>query len=401
MKQFYALLALTFFSNLSPAQDLATNSPIKANIAWNKTSDPSVGGETPARKPQPWEKEQDRVNGSIPHSKLAKMKNSMDSLAAFLQDSCISEGPATAVWHGEYIAEKGRSGALLKFGLQCSFPGNNGPQGNNAEQGNNAQLMIMANDLSLLLDHLVVNHTDYLTMQPPVAVRNDCQYFESGEANGQTNGQATEDAKHLRSRIWLVTTGHNQLPYTAITRKEYLQEARTELDNTRLGVIADLKEKMPVRPTAVQEADKAATLDQLNHSYSGIDLQIRTRMFLKNYKSDEDYLKENTEKGTADLDSTLHIMDSLLHHLSADELGKPAMVSVQAADFRGFEDGHAGQHMLIKMNPAYFDAYLGGEKPQLFLVYWRYDPSEPMADGIDRQLRERFDGRKLKEMLGK
>ena len=385
MKQFYALLALTFISHLSPAQDLAANSPIVKNIAWNKTSDPLIGGETPVRKSQQWEKEQDQINGSIPHSKLAKMKNRTDSLVAFLQDSCISEGVINPVWHGEYFAEKARSGTLIKFGVQCSFP------------GSNAHLRIMANDLSPLLDHLTVNNSDFLTIKAPVAVKNECQYFEY-EA---TDAQATEDAQHMRTKVWLVTAGASQLPYTAVTRKEYLEEARTELNNTRLGLIADLKTKIPVRSTAVQEAEKKATIDQLNNSYSGIELQMRMKMFLKDYRSDEDYLKENIEKGTSDLDSTLHFMDSLMHHLSAEQLNKPAMVSVQAADFRGFEDGSINKKMLIKMNQAYFDAWLSGEKPQIFLVSWSYDPSEATAGDIDRQMQEKFDGRELKEMLGK
>jgi len=40
------------------------------------------------------------------------------------------------------------------------------------------------------------------------------------------------------------------------------------------------------------------------------------------------------EKGTADMDSTLHLMDSLLHHWTVKELNKPAIVSVVAAEFR-------------------------------------------------------------------
>ena len=37
------------------------------------------------------------------------------------------------------------------------------------------------------------------------------------------------------------------------------------------------------------------------------------RAFLKNYLSDEDYLKASIEKHTASLDSTIQLIDSLLH----------------------------------------------------------------------------------------
>jgi len=230
----------------------------------------------------------------------------------------------------------------------------------------------MANDLSPLLDHLVVNNTDFLTIQPATAGHSE--YFEYEAATGKI-------------KYWLVTTAHNQLPYTPLSRKEYLQEARTELKNKRDQIVTDLKQRMPVRPLAVQVAEKTATIDQLKSIYSGIDLQVRMRSFLNNYRSDEDYLKENISSGTAGLDSTLHLMDSLSTHLTAADLGKPAMVSVAAADFNGFEDKTGGKAMLIKkMNTAYFDPNAGVEKPQFFLVSWSANASEPATTDLDKEM---------------
>jgi len=359
MKQFYALFSLAFLlPAVSPAQDLAANNtPVTRNYSWNTKTDSTISRETPSRKPQQWDREEDQVNGHIGKTQLAKMKNVNEALIAILRDSCISDGTYNPLWHGEFFSEKTSPGPILKFGVHCNYTAN-------------ADLGIMANDLSPLLDHLVVNNTDFLTIQPATAGYSDHQYFEYEAATGKT-------------KYWLVTTGHNQLPYTPLSRKDYLQEARAELKNKRDQIVADLKQRMPLRPLAVQAAEKTATIDQLQRIYSGIDLQVRMRSFLNNYRSDEDYLKENISSGTAGLDHTLHIMDSLSTHLTAAELGKPAIVSVTAADFTGFEDNTGGKAMLIKMNTAYFDQNAGVEKPQFFLLSWSAGAPEPAITDLN------------------
>lgn len=368
MKQFYALFSLAFLlPAVSPAQDLAANNtPVVKIYGWNTKTDSSISRETPSRKPQQWDREEDQVNGHIGKTQLAKMKNVNEALIAVLRDSCISDGTYNPSWHGEFFSEKTSPGPILKFGVHCNYTAN-------------ADLGIIANDLGPLLDHLVVNNTDFLTIHPATAGSSDCQYFEYEAATGKI-------------KYWLVTAVHNQLPYTPLIRKEYLQEARAELKNKRDRIVADLKERMPIRPLPVQAAEKAATIDQLKSIYSGIDLQVRMRSFLNNYRSDEDYQKENIGSGTAGLDNTLHLMDSLSTHLTAAELGKPAMVSVAAADFTGFEDNMGGKAMLIKkMNTAYFDPNAGVEKPQFFLVSWSTNTPEPATIALDKEMGSTID----------
>jgi hypothetical protein len=367
MKQFYALLSLAFFlPAVCPAQDLvATNTPVTKNYNWNTKPDSTISREATSHQPQQWDREEDVVNGRIGKAQLAKMKSVNEALIAILRDSCISDGTYNPIWHGEFFSGKTSPGPVLKFGVQCNYTAD-------------AHLSIIANDITPLLDHLVVNNTDLLTIQPALAARSDCRYFEYGSTTG-------------KSRYWLVTTAPNLLPYTPFTRKEYLQEARTELKNKKDRIIADLKQKMPVRPLAVQEAEKTGTIDQLKNTYSGIDLQVRMRSFLKNYRSDEDYLKENINDGTAGLDNTLHLMDSLSAHLSGEEQKKPAMVSVNAADFTGFEDNTGGKSMLVRMNASYIDQGVGVEKPQLFLVSWSANPGETAIDELDKEVHEKVD----------
>jgi hypothetical protein len=321
-----------------------------------------------------WSKAEDQVNGLISKDKLDKMKELSGALVNFLRDSCLGGGGSNlgrGTWHGEYNSGKNSPGAQLKYGVTCHF----------AEQ--NADLSITANDLQPLLDQLVVNGQHYLTMRIASASEKHTSYF----ADDQT-------------KMWLVTASKGQLPFIAVTRKEYLAEAKAELLAMVKSIEAGWKLKIPVRSAAAQEAERKAVIDQLKSMYSGTDLAIRVRVYLQSYKSDEEFLKANIAAETAGFRATMRLMDSLTARLGAAELGKPAVVSVGAADFRGFEDGQSN-YMLIRMNEAYFNKTLSDEKPQLFLVSWHYDGANATAAELDRQLTAKFDGRVLQEMLDK
>jgi hypothetical protein len=155
--------------------------------------------------------------------------------------------------------------------------------------------------------------------------------------------------------------------YIPVTRKEYLQQAKAELTDMKNSIVEGWKLQVRVRPVAVQEAEKKANIEQLKAMYTGIDLEVRMRIYLRNYKTDEEYLKENTDKETAGPLSTLRLIDNLLSHMSATELSKPAMVSVPSPDFQGFEDGKT-DNMLIRMDAAHTDNSLSeGKEPELLV----------------------------------
>jgi hypothetical protein len=365
---FLLLFTLPFFSF---AQDFADNISL--------TGKPATRGNatTTAAPTLSWRQEEDLVNGSISKLKLSKMKSVTSALIAVLRDSCFIEGSYAPTWHGAYLSARSSGSPLMQFGVDCHF----------ADQ--HAELTITANDLQSLVGHLAVGHQQFLTMDISPALKNGGQYFEYAGMDGD-----------VKVRRWLITTGIDRLPYEPVTRKEYLQAAKIELTAIKAAIIAEVKEKVPVRSVAIQEAEKKAMIDQLKAMYTGIALEVRMRQYLKNYRTDEQYLKDNTDKETAGADSTMHLMDNLLAHLPATELGKPAIVSVPAIDFNGFEDGHTDK-MLVRINPTYFNGGLSDEKPQLFLIEWRYDASNAAAADIDRQLTQNFDGRQLKALLGK
>jgi hypothetical protein len=373
MKPFTFLLLLFALPFFSFAQDLAANTSFTGNSAIH-------GNVAMTAAPTPsslWHQEEDLVNGSISKLKLSKMRSVTSTLISVLRDSFFIGGSYSPTWHGAYCSARGSGGSLMQFSIDCHFT------------DQHAELSIKANDFQPLMSQLAVGHQQFLTMDVSPVVKNGGMYFESTGMDG-----------HVTVKRWLITTGIDQLPYIAVTRKEYLQAAKIELAISKSTIVAAVKEKMTVRPAAVQEAEKKATIDQLKAMYTGTSLEVRMRQYLKNYRTDEQYLKDNTDNETAAIDSTVHVMNDLLAHLPADDLNKPAMVSVPAVDFNGFEDGHTDK-MLVRINPTYFNGGLSDEKPQLFLVEWRYDASNAAAADIDHQLTQNLDGQQLKALLGK
>ncbi|HET6253374.1 MAG TPA: hypothetical protein VFE32_04845 [Puia sp.] len=326
-----------------------------------------------------WSKEADLVNGSISKAKLTKMKVVTGALVDFLKDSCLNAGIYSPTWHGEYFSDKNSPGSQLKFGLTCHF----------ADQ--NADLSITANDIEPLLDQTVVNGKHFLTMRVASGFDKNAFYYTDARGTDTSAGS---------TKMWLITANNGQLPFTPVSRKEYLNEAKAELMAMVRSIETGWKLKVPVRPAAAQEAERKAVVDQLKSMYSGADLDIRVRVYLRSYKTDEQFLQENIDHETAGFRATIRVMDSLMAHLGAVELTRPAVVSVAAADFHGFEDGQSN-YMLIRVNPAYFNNSLSEEKPQVFLVTWHYNGSNASAADLDRQLTERLDGQGLQEMLCK
>jgi hypothetical protein len=329
-----------------------------------------------------WSKEEDLIDGLISKAKLAKMKGVTNALVDFLKDSCFSSGAYGPTWHGEYFSDKKSPGAQLKFALNCHFA------------AQNADLKITANDMQPLLDQLQVNGQHFLTMRIASGTEKNSLCFT--DVTGATGAASSAG----QTKMWLVTASKGQLPFTAVTRKEYLTEAKAELTAMVKSIEAGWKMKAPVRAAAVQEAERKAVIDQLKLMYSGTDLNIRVRIYLNSYKTDEQFLKDNIARETAGFRATIRVMDSLSAHLGVVGLSKPAVVSAAAADFHGFEDGQ-NNYMLIRMNAAYFNNQLSEEKPQLFLVTWHCEGSNASTMELDRQLTEKLDGQVLQEMIGK
>jgi hypothetical protein len=374
-----------------PANALAYNGPQP-----NTETVASPHHKTHPKKVPSWKKEHDLVDGHIDHTLLKAMAQTTDTIIALFRDSCLSIGSFLPSWYGEFVSDKRSLSSRTNFGLQCQFEGH-------------AHIGVVANNIDALYrDTLYVNGRIFQTLKVVPVQKNGFSCFEYlvGDLDPlaavvPATGLDTANMQAFHRKWWLITSDSAKLPYIVVTRREYLTAAIQEVKLEKEKLTADIKARTPVKSAEAQKAEKEHEIEEIRQTYSGSESGMRVRRFLDAYKSDEDYLKEGIEKGTADMNATLHLMDSLLTHLSAAELKKPAMVSVPAVNFEAFEDGLPNRRMLVQADSTYFNPALTSEKPQCFLVCWTYDPSEPMAADLDGQLNEKFNFKKLQHLLGK
>lgn len=360
MSRLYAvILATFFFTNLAIANE-PTNTPAPA-----------------APVARQWQKNADRVIGHIRNASLNRMKNTTDNIISCFRDSILTQGEFSPVWHGEYFPAT--NNGQVHFGVRCIFYNSE-----DSAQDSNNDLTVFANDISPLLGTMKLNFTEYTT----VKTAGDQGYYEFDSQNG------------LHVKAWLITADSTSSPYIAVSRKEYLDEAKKELDALKDIVISDDRGHVHIRTAAEQEAEKQQMLQQLRNNYTGTELATRTRIYLNSYMKDADLLIQTIARDVAGYNKTIRMIDSILRNSTALDLAKPAVVSVDAAHFRGFEDGHANTTTLVRMNANYFTGN-ADQAPKCLLVCWRYNPSEILATGIDRQLSEHFDGQQLQALLAK
>jgi hypothetical protein len=156
-----------------------------------------------------------------------------------------------------------------------------------------------------------------------------------------------------KSRIWLITYG-NKLPYSYVTKKEFLEKQK------KLLLLA-----MP-----------------------------------KSIESSKESLKTRTEQNYKNALAKIEI----LMKMPADELGQPAIVRQDPNDYLSFlftSDDDAFGKVLIKPNPGYFNNNLSRSSPQFFVVNITGDEKEPIAGKVITDLMKTLDFTAMKNMLGK
>jgi len=365
----------------------------------------ALSSNTTARKlPAPgWNKQDDQVTGSINRELLTRLKIINNQLIGFLYDSCL-DGPAHhGSWHGEFRSDKSDSSGL-KFGIKCSFPA--------------STLEITAGSLSPLMRPVTVYGHEYNALTPTKTTRNGCPYFEPPYlAEGAMMVAIKAGEKNApQINTWLVTANPDELPYTPMSRKEFLEAMGSSLKANKDALIGTIKEKNHVRSQSDQEADKQKALESLGATYSGAELEMRRRNYLDHYKSDEEDLKEIIDAQTAPLDSTIAFIDGMLHRLAPATLAAPAYVPAKAGEFEGFADGEEDAVMLIHLMEEVAGATdpkgagrgvrnlnqrATPDKPRFFLLSWTYDPADPEAVIIKDLLNKKLDPGYMRELLKK
>ncbi|MFT3822797.1 MAG: hypothetical protein QM731_02710 [Chitinophagaceae bacterium] len=362
MKQFFITLPLFLAPLFMSAQYLAHNDvPASREFA------------TPVQPGNYWKPEASRVTGKPAKKQLAAIQKVAQEMLDFCKDSVFDEAISSPSVVAEYYVEK-NSTAPFKFRITCDWkPG--------------GTLTFTANDMSSLTERFYLNNQEYLVIPAPKAPRRECPYFETSDANNS----------NAYNKIWMVTVDNVQLPYTLLTRRDYLQGAKAELTAIISKITATVQHNMPVRTAEMQDADKKKAIEQLQRMYSGAALQVRIRNLEERYRSDEDTQKDGIDRETARYRKTMALVDSLLQG-SAEELKRPVSTIVEPVSFTGFDEND-NSSLLIKMNTDYLNPAIPAEKIQFLLVTWTANEQSAETAAIEKQLGEKLHQPLLRKFL--
>jgi hypothetical protein len=340
----------------------------------------------------PWQKQDDYLESRLPGKFAAEMKKMVGGLATWAQRSGVDSLGCTPAWCGAYFSNKTNVFPLFKYEMRAGFyTGDIGAL--NAEPGKESRLVITMNDLSVLQQTFTLNGNDYLSL-PAMQQQYD------GVMYGQWTGSKEDSSDTRQTKVSLITYA-GRLPYSILNRKQYLEQAEKEIAADKQRLKEDLQQRIPVKNAEQEEAEKKREIDAIGSMYSGATRDSRVRSYLASYKPDSVYFKEVFAAQSVSLDADSVLLDSMLVKSAPEDLQKPAFVSVPADAFRGFEDGRPGSRMLAKWDLTYFDKNLSLARPQFIVVTWQYDPADPVAVSLDKQLQSRLDYCDLHELLGK
>ncbi|MDO6431498.1 hypothetical protein Q4E93_12915 [Flavitalea sp. BT771] len=348
---------------------------VLAQFVYSPQSNAQSLTRTPLVTTTAWQKQEDYMESRLPGKLVTEMKKTVGSLASWAQRSGVDSLGCTPAWCGAYFSNKTNAFPLFKYEMRSAFfTGEVGFL--NAGAGKGSSLVITANDLAILQQTFSLNGNDYLSLPAMQQTHDGVQYAE-----WMTEKDETAEAR--RARSWVISYA-GRMPYSILSRKQYLEEAKKEIAADKQKLKEDLLQRIPVKTAQQEEVEQKREIESIGAMYSGATRDSRVRSYLASYKPDSVYFKEVFADQSASLDADSLLLDHLLTKSSADYLEKPAFVSVPAHDFRDFEDGKPGCRMLAKWNMPYFDKNLSLARPQFLVVSWQFDPAVPTAVNLDK-----------------
>ncbi len=192
--------------------------------------------------------------------------------------------------------------------------------------------------------------------------------------------------------VWLVTYD-GKLPYTYVTKKEFLEKRRKALvvlmEMSASGFKDNLKN------------------NEINKGFKETAYKNDPVKLEKYMKMDYRQIKDRYEKYLADNEKNykpaFEKIDKQLK-MPAAELNEQAIVTIDPKDHLSYlftDDDDPFGKILIKPNPGYFNKKLAKSSPQFFWVSIRYNHKEPIATKVREDIMKAVDFAALKNMLGK
>jgi hypothetical protein len=251
-------------------------------------------------------------------------------------------------------------------------------------------LTIAANDLSTLGQPLLLNgHSRWLI--------GSLEQSDSGIYS--TRWQRPYDdsgGKTKAVKAWLICFT-DSLPYVAVNRREYFEEAIKELEASKDSIMRQIRLERPGRNALEEEAFRKSELQAIDNSFLGNERLQRERDFFLTYKPDSVYQEDTLNVRAAVIIEKEKLLKDLLKSLK--DLNKPAFVSSPALTFEGLEDGMAGARILARLRPDYFRSNMLPPRPQFLVLTWQYDSANVDAAHLGETLGKELDLAGLRNIL--
>ena len=197
-----------------------------------------------------------------------------------------------------------------------------------------------------------------------------------------------------------------ELPYTPVTRKQYLDQAIIYL-STFYDVALKTFEQAPVRSLEEQETEKNQTIEKMKKdlAWNPPALKAAIDNYLAGYKTEQKIRKEQINDFKKNRDNVLkHYNDELEKTAKNHLLESPAIIPLdvynQSIDMSIFVEENVGSMVVIE-NAKYMRKDLPKYIPQLFCVKWSWDEYWKPQSDIAKLILENFPFDKLQAMIDK
>lgn len=219
---------------------------------------------------------------------------------------------------------------------------------------------------------------------------------------GQWEGMTLYDCgstTYKEHRAVLITR-ESQLPYTPLTRLQYLQVNKLNLENNLKKQI-DIMNKITVRSDAEEEAKKQKGLENIAKNNRPERVEQRKADYLKNYKTHKQQNEETMkgiEKRHAD---EMKVIEDVWKRFNQNELEQPTIID-PTKSFKEFTTEEKGGRMIVYINNNYFKTQLPRYAPQCMVLYWRSESNNNAPSQFFKKMFEaNFPIEKLKLMIDK
>lgn len=330
---------------------------------------------------------------TFPASQYSQLKTRLDKMAVFFQEAYPQPAGMEAKWYrsirGNAIINNGpvpyQFNSLFKAwycnpNLHKLMPG--------TETGTWAYVFV--NDL-----HWFISEVAGLKIEDATA------YFlpnKTGEWKGMTlyDHGSTQYNEH---KAVLITHG-NQLPFTPVTRLQYLQAIKQNLENEK-KIQIDINNKMTVKTDEEEETARQKGMEAYAKSFRPERMEKAKENYLKNYKTDKERKEEDLQRLEKNHAGKIKVIDDVWKSLNKNELEQPAIIDTKWT-FKEFTTEEKGGSVMVLINNNYFNMQLPRYIPQLMVLYWRTESNNNApSQFFKKEFEANFPLEKLKAMIDK